>query len=723
MVSTIPTNITLEDRVASFKQYAMLLWQKKHLIVAVAIAAAIAGYYYTKRQPPVYRTAAKMIVSTSAPQILPELQQISPLGMSGFYGRSEYLSTQYEIIRGSKVAKRVAARLGLIEDAEFLGFDPKTVSLEARTQMAVDIIRGGVRVDPMPNSMIVFVWYEDTNPERAMRISNAVAQSYVEQNLDVTLATAGNAESDLGTQLDDLETSLKKSEQELLTFRKENVLLAPRDEGGASLADENLYSLKSRLDEARRTRKQLELRRARIKELEAAGGLLSVSAAAVLESDLITQLKQDYIESQRDLLDLKTKYLEKHPAIVAQEEKVQWLKENLDREIKNILDSIESDYRDAQAIEKSLEGDFATSKNEVLDMAEKELRYHQLKRKVEDDEKLFGVALQRYREIGFTKTLTGNNVEVIEEARTPKSPYKPNIQYNTSVSFVVGLIAGIALVLLLGLIDSTLKNEKDAELAFGVPFLGPVRLLPHDEADTADLYVHHSPQSPIAEDYRAIRTSLLFSSKKRLHTLLVTSANPQEGKTTTALNIGVTMANAGGRTLIVDADMYRPRIHQVFDWENDRGLTALLLGEATVEEVVRETVVKNLFILPCGIKPPNPSEIIGSERFAEVLEALKSKFDRVIFDSPPVVALTDAVVLSTKVDGVVIVARAGATKNDAARQTGNRLRNVSAPILGVVMNAVDYSLKSYGYNYSYNRYGYYSQEPEEKKKPKKKPSK
>jgi polysaccharide biosynthesis transport protein len=722
-VSDLLNNITLEDRIATVKQYAMLLWQKKHLIIAVAIAAAVAGYYHTKQQPPVYRTAAKMIVSSSSPQILPEFQQITPLGMAGFYGGMEYLSTQYEIIQGPKVAKRAVLRLGLADDAEFLGIDPKTVSLEARTLMAADMIRGGLSVEPVLNSMIVMVWYEDTDAARAMRIVNAVAQSYVDQNLDLTLATAGNAESDLGTQLDDLESSLKKSEQELLDFRKENVLIAPRDEGGVSLADQNLYSLKSRLDEAKRLRKQLELRRARIKTLESSGDLLSVAASAVLESGLISQLKQDYIEAQRDLLDLKTKYLEKHPSVVAQEEKVQWLKENLDREIKNILESLEIDYRDSQSAEKSLESDFSESKTEVLDMAEKELRYHQLKRKVEDDEKLFSMALQRYREIGFTKALTGNNVEVIEEARTPGSPYKPDIRYNTSVSFVVGLIAGFALVIALGLVDSTLKNEKEAEQAFGVPFLGPVRMLPQDEATTADLYAHHSPQSQIAEDYRSIRTSLLFSSKKKLHTLLITSANPQEGKTTTVLNIGVTMANAGGRTLIVDADMYRPRIHKVFGWENDRGLTAILLGEATVEEVVRETEVKNLFILPCGIRPPNPSEIIGSERFAEVLEELKSKFDRVIFDSPPVIALTDAVVLSTKVDGVVIVARAGSTKRDVARQTGNRLRNVSAPILGIVMNAVDLSLKSYGYNYSYNRYGYYNQIPEEKKKPKNKPSK
>jgi succinoglycan biosynthesis transport protein ExoP len=720
-VSALPTNlnpITIEDRIATVKQYVLLLWQKKHLILAVAIAAAVAGYYHTKKEAPVYRTAARIIVSSSAPQILPEMQQITPLGMAGFFGSTEYLATQYEVIRGPRVAKRAVESLGLHEDPEFLGIDPKSVSPELRLQMASDMVRGGLSVSPVPESMIVMVWYEDTDPERAKKIANAVAKSYVAQNLDLTLTTASNAESDLGTQLEDMESSLKKSEDELLNFRKENVLLAPRDEGGNSLSDQNLYSLKSRLDEAKRLRKQLELRRSRIKELTADGDLLSVTASAVLDSELIAQLKQDYIEAQRDLLDLKTKYLEKHPTVIAQEEKVLWLKNNLDREIKNILESLETDYRDAQTVEKSLDEDFAKAKAEVLDMAEKELKYHQLKRKVEDDEKLFSMALQRYREIGFTKALTGNNVELVEEARTPGAPYKPNVQYNTSISFLVGLVAGIALVLAFGLIDTTIKNEKDAEQAFGMPFLGPVRMLAVEEAKTADLFVHYSPQSQLAEDYRAIRTSLLFSSKKKLHTLLVTSANPQEGKTTTALNIGVTMANAGGRTLIIDADMYRPRIHTVFDWDNERGFTALLLGEATVEEVVRETEVKNLFILPCGIKPPNPSEIIGSERFAEVLELLKSKFDRVIFDSPPVIALTDAVVLSTKVDGVVVVARAGSTRRETARQTGNRLRNVSAPILGIVMNAVDFSSKGYGYGYAYGgKYGYYNQ-PQEKKKPK-----
>lgn len=709
----------LEDRIATVKQYGLILWKKKHLIIAVAIAAAIAGYYYTKQQPPIYRTYAKLIVSPSTPQILPEFQQITPLGMASYYGSTEYLATQYEIMRGPKVAKQVVERLRLTENADFLGFDPQSVPIEERAVIASDILRGQMAVEPIPESMIVLLSYEDTDPVRAAQMANALSRSYVDQNLALALATAGNAESDLGAQLNDLEKTLKNSEQELLDFRKKNVLIAPRGEGGISLVDQNLFSLKGKLDEAQRLKKQLESRRTRLKAAESTGDLLSVATEAVLESQLISQLKQDYIEAQRDLLDLKAKgYLEKHPTLIVQEEKVKWLKENLDREIRNVLESLEIDYRDALTQEQSLDKDLSEAKNEALDMAEKELRYHQLKRKVEDDEQLFSMAQQRFREIGFTKALTGNNVELIEEARAPGAPYKPNMRYNITISFLVGLIGGIALVLLFAVIDSTLKNEAEAKQAFGMDFLGIIPMLKPEEGKNADLYAHHAPHSPIAEHYRNIRTQLLFASKKQLRTLLVTSASPREGKTTTTLNIGVTMANAGARTLIIDADMWRPRVHAALGMDNDRGLTALLLKEATVEEVVRETEVKNLFVLPCGIQPPNPSEIIGSERFAEVLAELSTKFDRVIFDSPPVSAVTDAVVLSTKVDGVVVVARAGSTTRDMARQTGSRLRNVSAPVLGVVMNAVDLSAKSYGYYSYYNRYGYYNRSEQDPKKSK-----
>jgi capsular exopolysaccharide synthesis family protein len=322
-----------------------------------------------------------------------------------------------------------------------------------------------------------------------------------------------------------------------------------------------------------------------------------------------------------------------------------------------------------------------------------------------------------------------NNVRVLERAIVPSVPVAPRPVQNLMLGLLVGLGSGIAMAFVIEALDNTLKSQSDVEQFLGVPVLGLVPIIgaaagaeavqEGDHLRERDLGVFLDPKSVAAECCRSIRTNILFMSPDRpLRTMVVTSPSPQEGKTTTAINLGVTMAEAGGRVLIVDTDMRRPRLHRSFGVPNQTGISTVIVGKSTIEEAVKRTDVPNLDVLPCGPVPPNPSELLHTERFAAVLADCAKLYDRIILDSPPTSAVTDPAVLGNLCDGVVLVVKAGETTRDSAMHARRQLLGAKARLFGVVVNAIDFSNPAYGYEYyyrNYYRYGYtYGNGPDQK---------
>jgi capsular exopolysaccharide synthesis family protein len=286
---------------------------------------------------------------------------------------------------------------------------------------------------------------------------------------------------------------------------------------------------------------------------------------------------------------------------------------------------------------------------------------------------------------------------------------RPDLRVNLLVALALGLVLGVGLALAIEALDSSVRTQEHLE-QLGATFLGIIpRVQPAAGEAADDLVVHRAPSSAVAECCRAIRTNLLFMSPdKPLKTILVTSSSPQDGKTTAAVDLSITMADSGNRVLLLDADMRRPRVHTALGVQGGKGLSSLILGEVTLEDAVQPTAVRNLFALPCGPIPPNPSELLHTAAFAAVIRSAAQQFDRIIIDSPPIAAVSDALIVSTQVDGTVVVVKAGATTRDAARRTLRSLADVNARVLGVVLNDVDAKDSRYGgYHYSY---GYYSGE-------------
>ena len=356
--------------------------------------------------------------------------------------------------------------------------------------------------------------------------------------------------------------------------------------------------------------------------------------------------------------------------------------------------------------------------SEALALNQKEMVYKRLDREMQNASEQYTMLSKRLDESGLQAQDKSNNIEPLDRAVPSLEPVEPRLRQAIVLGLLVGLVLALVLVSVLEVLDRTVKSHDDIEALTGFTFLGLIPTVKDMEATARqELYVVEHPNSQVAECCRVLRTNILFCSPdKPLRKLMVTSSNAVDGKTMTVVNLGVVMAQGGHRTLLVDTDLRRPRLHKILGVPNDNGVSRLVVGESKIEDAVKSTHVPNLYVLPCGPLPPNPAELLQTERFAALAEALGERFDRVIFDSPPVLAVTDAAIVSRVIDGVVVVAKAGATTRDALLRMKRHLDTVNARVAGVVLNNVDVNNPGYGGGYyGYANHYYTTPAPEPRK--------
>jgi capsular exopolysaccharide synthesis family protein len=399
------------------------------------------------------------------------------------------------------------------------------------------------------------------------------------------------------------------------------------------------------------------------------------------------------------------------------------------REVRNIQGAVERDLAIIVRQEGGEAGLFDSARRRAVDLNMKEIEYHRLDRTREQNEKLYAMLLERVKEADLARMMKVNNIRVVDTANEPRGPIRPRVSSNVSMGLLLGLVLGIALAWLREQLDSSVKTPDELEQKLGVTFLGllpeqsddgekkrtgkkrrrPTARRPDGTKSPIELTVHDHPLSGIAEAARSIRTNLMFMNPDRPYRkILVSSAAPSEGKTTVACSIAIAFAQGGQRVCIVDCDLRRPRLHRIFGRAGDAGVTNVLVGDATIDDVAKPTVVDNLWSIPAGPTPPNPADMLHSERFKAFLRELGERFDRVIIDSPPLVAVTDSAIISTYVDGSVFVVRAFKTSKHLSKQGLRALRDVDAPVVGAVLNAVNLNRSEYQYYhyYYYKKEGY-----------------
>ncbi len=711
---------------------------------AVLLVVGLATTFYTLGLTKIYRASAIIQFDPSPPKPLgKDVEAVVDMGVGNFWNNQEYYQTQFKIIQSMRLATRVVTELNLQNDAGFIRNLPpgdKGPPVQLTPEMTAEILLGRLGVEPIRDSRLAIIRYDDADPQRARRIVEAVVERYIEQNLDDALDSTNAASEWLRAQLDKLKTDLESNEMALHEFKlAKNILSVAFDDQSNMLRDEMKHINDS-----------LTSVRIRLQEVAARYGELSkvspdepsnLPVGELLGSSHLTSLRQNYENALRE----RDSYLvlgkgAHHPDVEAAQTRVDGAKAALAAEVRNIQGALERELSVVRQQESGLSSVFERAKKQALDLNLLEIEYNRLRRSKENTEKLYQLVLERTKESDLTRMLRVNNLRVLDHPQLPRTPVRPQILTNIGVGIALGLVLGLAAAMARALMDRTLRTPQDIEVELGIPFLGLLpeieqgrdgslflrqgrRKRPHRKVGTRELIVHEHPSSGVAEASRSIRTNLMFMSPDRPYrTVLVTSAGPTEGKTTVACCIAIAMAQAGQRVVLLDCDLRRPRLHRVFGKGSDKGVTTSLL-EGDLEAAAFPTDVPNLSVIPAGPLPPNPAELVQSEKFRVALQKLSERFDRVIIDSPPVVPVTDAAVLSMLVDGTVLVVKGLSTKKEMGRQAMRALADLGAKPAGAVLNAINLTRYDYrNHYYYYHKDGYYAAERQPREEPEELPS-
>lgn len=695
--------------------------RRKWLILLVFSLVTSAAALYTTRQPRVFAAQISLIIDAKEPRFLDQqIQDVNSETTGNYWANKEFLETQYKIIQSRAVSQRVVEKLGLQANADFLGVsripdEGRRADLMARMD-AVALVQTKIRVEAVKDSRVSLIKIEDGEPTRAALLANEVAQAYMDEVMSQKLKLTENASKWLDERRDSLAEQSKASELALYNFRRQSDMLSTSIDDRANMVSSRLTSTSAALTEVQLRIAGLRARVAAIRNVQQTYGaddrLWAEALPAARENVSLGEYKKRVLTLRNDCTDLASRYLDNHPKLIECRDRLASAEKEFARELSNLVVSSEAELKEAVEKERNLLGLFNEAKGEAFEVEKKKLELDHLKGESENMKRQYDSVFKRLKDIELSGLLRTSNIRVLDAARPILAPVRPNVPQGVLMGIVAGLVLGLGLALLLEFMDSSIASQHEIEERLGLTFLGFVPSIPATAVahETRDLHIHREPKSLIAECTRSIRTNLLFMSPdKPFKRMLVTSSGPQEGKSTTAINIGITMAQSGNRVLIVDTDMRRPRIHKAFGVPNDVGVSSLVVGEGKLDDALKTTEVPGLFVLPCGPIPPNPAELLHTKAFGDLLSQLGERFDRVILDSPPVGAVADAIVLATQVDGTVVVLKAGQTNREMARRTVRSLLDVKCRIFGAVLNDVDLERSKYGdyyYGYAYRYYGY-----------------
>ncbi len=693
------------------------------LIVAIVLLCGAGALAYSKSLPKIYE--AEALLEFDPDVIKPLGNKTDPLiGWSAIWDTQQYYETQYKIMQSDRVLSAVVRNLSLQNDAEFLGYTP---TQPAPLESTVDSLRSRLTIDPVKGSRLVYIKIQDTSPPLARRLAEALAQAYIAQNLEKMVSATSETVVWLSGQLDQFKSELEQNEYSLHEFKKNNELPSNSLDDLSKMIWMEMQEFDSALTRSRLRKQELSARYAELSKVTAENPD-QIPASELLNNTFLSSLRNNFQGSVRERAELLAEGKgTNHPAVKKADEKISLAREHLLAEVHNIQGAL---ARDLAIVERQEGGEgslYEGARKKAVELNLKELEYHRLDRMRAQNEKLYAVLLEQLKEADLRRMMNTNNIRLVDVPKEPKWPVAPRVYTNVGAALLAGLILGIALALLREQLDNTLKTPEDVEHRLGVTFLG---LLPDivssEEAGerarrnrreprrvkselAPELLLHERPSSGMAEAARSLRTNLLFMNPDRpFKRILVTSAAPAEGKTTVAVSVAISLAQSGQKVCIVDCDLRRPRLHRVFDRAGDIGLMNVILGEATVDEVAKPTVVPNLYAIPCGPIPPSSADVVASEKFKGVLDELCERFDRVVLDSPPAVAVTDSAIVSTLVDAVLFVVRAFKTNVAVCRSGLRSLQDVDAPIAGAILNAVNLNRHEYAYQhyYYYKREGY-----------------
>ncbi len=702
-------------------EYGRALLRFRWLLLLCCVVGLAGAYLWTTQQTPIYRSVATIeYVPNPMRPLGNDVEDVAdPVG--DYLSTRELLETQNRVMASRNVVTRVVERLGLEANAGFFGEDE--AGFEARDiDTAVDVLRGRIMIEPVTNTRLADVTVRDPSPRRAKLIADTLVDVFIEKSLEDRLASTVKALDWLVEQLDKLRTELEESELSLHEFKEQHNVLSVSMEDRQNIVAHEMGSLSAAISTIQQERIRQEAHVDRLRTVQERNLPVDGDDGG---ADVIAQLRNRLREKTAELERLSVRYGPEHPEMNALTTEVANLREQITLELNGMVEAGRARLAETRQIERGLRGALQRNQEAGMELNLREIEYQRLVRERENREKLYQHVLERATETNLTRMLNTSHVRPVDAGTTERDPVSPNFASSLAGGSLVGFLLGVMLALALQRFDQRIRGPAQVE-ATGVTVLG---MLPHMESEGAegrkrraeslplrerDRFVHLNPMSSVAESCRTIRTNLTFMSAHRnLGAFLVTSPTPREGKTTVASNLAISLAQSGLRVLLVDTDLRRPRLHRSFSVESGVGITNFLVGDGSFSDTLVDTEVDNLSLAICGPIPPNPSELLHTKRFGEFIRTARSQFDRVIFDSPPLGAVSDAAVIAPQLDGALLVVKAGQTTRDGLRSCIRQLGDVEANLLGTVVNDIDASAGGtrYGtYYHYYRREGYYQDE-------------
>jgi capsular exopolysaccharide synthesis family protein len=733
-----------EEKEIHLRDYWKVIQKRRWITIAFFLIVLVTTAIATFTMKPIYRGTITIQINKENPQIV-DFKEIFAVNTMDL----DYYQTQYKILESRTLAKKVVQTLKLGEHPQFLSkpeafqkqklgfldsiigfFSPSNQNVSGekgsaeddRESTLINQFLERLKIEPIRNSRLVRIHFDSHFPELSTQVPNTLAANFIQQSLDNRFINTEQAREWLTKQLEGLKAKVEMADEALQGFGSKHDIISLEEKENVTMR--RLTELNETLTKAESERMAKEALYKQTKEHH------FDALPSILENRLIQDLKQTFIQLEAQYMKLSETFKPDYPELVRLKQQMQTIQKRLEGEINKIITAIQNDYEAYLRRETLLRQAFEQQKAKVMVMKEKSIQYNILKREADTNKELYGGLLQRMKEAGVSAGITASNIQIIDQAEWPTRPYKPNKKLNLLLAAVVGLFFGLGLAFFFEYLDNTVKTPEEVEQMIRLPSFGMVPEISYERrkrlesgaSSPVELITFDHPKSMLSEAYRNIRTSILLSSSgKPPQRIAITSPNPSEGKTTTVINTAIALSQTGAQVIVVDADLRKPRIHKVFNGEDGMGLSNFLSGHTELESIIRKTEIPNLFYIAAGPIPPNPSELIGSNLFKNMMESLGEQFDHIVVDSPPVLGFADSVILSTFVDGVILVVLGGRTPRETLQRAKEVLGQVNSKILGVVINRVNIHRSDYGYYY-YQYHHYYGKEGKKKKLPYASPS-
>jgi polysaccharide biosynthesis transport protein len=715
------------------RDYWKVVVKRLRCMIAVFCGTVALGLLVTLFLPTLYTARSTLKIEPQNPSFTGVLQ--TPPQQSAEMNRYDYYQTQFALLSSATLSARVIKSLGLESNPSFTAtkfslFSWITNSVNSvidsiaglfQTQSTgqrpaayelgvspglVSRYRSFVKIEPVKNTRLVDISFSTPDAKLSQQLANGHATSFIQMILENHFNLTQEARDFLSRKLADLREKVVKAETDLNKFRQQHGVVSM--EKGENIVVDRLMELNRQLTQARSERIQAEslYQMTRNKNTE--------YLSQVLTNPLIMQIKGSLANLETEKGRLSSIYTPEHPRLKELNQQIGEAKKGLASEIANIVRGVESSYSAARGREEALDAEAKKQQQTALDLKEVGIEYAVLNEGVVANRGLYENVLKRMNETNVANDLAASNIQVVQRAEVPTVPSSPKTGRNLFVSAILGLFLSVALAFFLEYMDSTMNTPQQVWAAVSLATLGVVPHLrslqqryhpmladnaptnrlepagPSEQRVGKEIVVARDQFSMIAESYRTIRTALMLSQAERPpKVILLTSPCPNEGKTVTTLNLGIALAQSGKKVLAIDADLRKGRCHQLLHLRNRGGLADVLAGHLDVKRGIQKTAVNDFYLLPRGTLPPNPADLLMSQRMRDILNELRSSFDFILFDSPPIIAVSDAAVLSAVCDGVVLVFNGQKTTSPSARRALERLDKVGARMLGVILNGID----------------------------------